>query len=288
MATEIWATASSGRVQKDGSSGEAYSLVHDAVEGSDIYTGTILIRNYYYSTYNRYIISRGFGFFEVPNIEFGVVKIKFWAASKGEADAGHSTLHIVEGVQSDPLTLADYGNHKDKIISGGSIAYTDIVVGDWNYITLNDTGKSWIVIGGVTKLCFRLAGDINTSTPTANNYVNTSGTDGRPYCYLVLEASKAGYIWCSDEVGETTELHYIDEAEGERAIEGATTGQTGTAGHLWIEGTYLHYIDSNGDERRQEGTQEGATGQTAGHLWLEGSNLRYIDSNGDERYITGT
>jgi len=98
----------------------------------------------------------------------------------------------------------------------------------------------------------------------------------------------SGYIWASDEAGETTELHYNDEDGDERAIEGADTGSNGDPGYLWVEGTYLHYIDSNGDERREEGTKEGATGVGTGHIWTESTKIRYIDSSGDERYIEGS
>jgi len=113
-------------------------------------------------------------------------------------------------------------------------------------------------------------------------------TQGGNYTTDYILAPEGGYIWVSDELGEETELHYIDENGNERAIEGSVTGQTGIAGYLWVAATCLHYIDENGDERSVEGTKEGITGKDGGPKWIEGSKLRYIDADGNERQIEGT
>lgn len=116
---------------------------------------------------------------------------------------------------------------------------------------------------------------------------HSSTLDNSYYSAEFISVS-AGYIWASDEAGEETELHYVDELGAERAFEGADTGSNGDPGYLWIEGAYIHCIDSNGDERRTEGIKEGAAGVIPGQPWIEGTKLRYIDETGDERYIEGS
>jgi len=198
---------------------------------------------------------------------------------------------IVRGTDlDDPPNLLDYGELLDETISRGSINSAGVVPEQFVEITLNEVGLSEINVTGLTKFGLRSSRDINSQAPLANDemrrfYPAEVGAD--PYKPTLVFEIGLGYIWCSNQAGEETELHYIDAAGAERAIEGTTTGQTGIAGHLWVEGTYLHYIDSAGAERRQEGTAEGATGKIAGHLWIEATKLRYIDASGNERYIEG-
>ena len=168
-------------------------------------------------------------------------------------------------------------------------AYPHGIGGDIGVIWHCDIGLDFIYELSVVDFSVIRSAASPDATPTdIGGDVNTIWHQGDAYFYELDTGKYPSYIWCSDEVGEETELHYIDANGDERAIEGTTTGQTGIAGHLWVEGTYLHYIDSAGAERRQEGTAEGATGKIAGHLWIEATKLRYIDASGNERYIEGT
>ena len=173
---------------------------------------------------------------------------------------------------------------------GGLVGYNDtdppdnVVASFWDYQTSGQATSA----GGTPKSTAQMKTK-STFTDADWDFVDVwdiaaTVNDGYPYLRGFLQG---GYIWCANNTGETTKLHYTDENEWQRAIEGATTGQSGTAGYLWVETTYLHYIDSAGAERRQEGTAEGATGVTAGHLWIEATKLRYIDASGNERYIEG-
>lgn len=103
----------------------------------------------------------------------------------GEDNPGYATLHVVEGVQHDPLQGNDWGAHLSKIVSGGSIAFSAWVNGAYNDIPLNDIGKGWINKGGTTKLCLRLAADINDTPPSEG------ATNG-----VAFYASEAGASTC--------------------------------------------------------------------------------------------
>lgn len=97
------------------------------------------------------------------------VDLELYSTSGGEDDVGQGTLHVVEGIQSIPIDLADFGPLKSQVVSGGSIVNASIPVADWYAITLNATGRGWINKPGVTKLALRVAGDIDNDTPTGMN-----------------------------------------------------------------------------------------------------------------------
>lgn len=102
------------------------------------------------------------------------IKIKVRTGfAPGEADAGYSTIHVVEGIQSSPIVASDYGAHRTKIISGGSLPFTSIdgKQGEFVEIPLNATGISWIIAGGNTKFCLRLRGDIIAAVPGGLNRI---------------------------------------------------------------------------------------------------------------------
>lgn len=160
-----------------------------------------------------------------------------------------------------------YGDLLDEVISRGSINSADKITNQYYDINLNAAGIAEIKKTGYTYFGMRTSHDISVSPPNANSSDFVS-------IYV------AGYDYPIQLV--------VTYEGGERAFEGTDTGSNGTAGHLWVEGTYLHYIDENGDERRQEGIKEGATGRATGQMWIESTKLRYIDASGDERYIEGT
>lgn len=208
-----------------------------------------------------------------------------------------SLVVVSGGGLHNPLIPEDYGQLLGHVVSQGSISSSTINDNGSgvyaNSITLNSLGRAAINPSLLTIFGLRHSRDISDTAP--------EGSDGQVFLsvvsgqraklvidYSIGEVWEPGYIWASDEAGEETELHYIDESGAERAFEGEDTGNNGDPGYLWAEGTYLHYIDSNGDERRTEGTKEGATGVASGQFWIEDAKLRYIDASGDERYIEGS
>lgn len=173
-------------VSYDGGSGVSYDTVHDAASATSIATGFELDNGKPVS--DRFGVRRYLVEFDTSSIPVGSIIqsaiLKLYIDSKEENNTGHSTVHVVEGVQDLPVQNNDYGDHLSKTISGGSIAYGDIDItpAQYNNITLNATGRAWIVPGGTTKLCCRLAGDINDQEPTYNggylNLVAGHGYDG--------------------------------------------------------------------------------------------------------------
>ena len=93
------------------------------------------------------------------------------AASKSEADPGYAQLNIVEGAFSIPLAFSDYGQLRDKTVSGGALNYSDAssLLNSPSRIALNDVGLGWINPSGATKLGLRVFADINDLAPTGSN-----------------------------------------------------------------------------------------------------------------------
>ena len=80
----------------------------------------------------------------------------------------------------DPFVVADYDmDHYSG--NGGEIAGSEITEYEWNNITLNDDGLSWINAGGTTKLVLRSQRDIDGTDPTAYEYVVSNSP---PLLYL--------------------------------------------------------------------------------------------------------
>ena len=168
---------------------------HDAASGDAFRTGNWVDAGTYYDSRNlTYTCERAFLFFNTAPlgaeaaITSGVLSL--YGNNKTQVDAGHADLHIVEGIQNDPLLLSDFGAQLAKTTSGGSITYAAFTVGAYNDLTLNATGRGWINKVGTTKFCFRVAGDINNSTPTGKYndisfYANEQGVGFQPR--LVVE-----------------------------------------------------------------------------------------------------
>lgn len=271
-ATELW------------NRGRNYIAVHDALLCRNITSLPTVAQRFgvlgaYYDVMRTALLFDTSGVGEVFN-----AKIRLYCEIHHEGKT--FAVVVVNGQDLDsPPTYHHYGDLLDEINSRGGVSSGDCIAGEFVEIELNDTGIDEISSGGITKFGLRSSRDISSTPPDANDeLVRFRGKVGADEYQptLIINFRVAGYIWV-----EGTRLH-LNTATKERAIEGATTGNSGDAGYLWVEGTYLHYIDENGDERRQEGIKEGATGKDGGQFWIEGTKFRYIDADGDERYIEGT
>ena len=178
------ATSSDGVVWN---TANGYAVCHNAANGDfrSQVSKTLLAENALL-TAPTYLIIRAFLFFDTSIIPDDATLTKavlrLYLTSKIEENSGQSTLHVVEGVQDDPLQLNDFGDHLSKTTSGGSIAYS--VLPDVNNhfdISLNDTGKGWVNKTGITKLCLRVSGDIDNTVPTnagaGKNYIMWSSSE---------------------------------------------------------------------------------------------------------------
>ncbi len=127
---------------------------------------------------------RGFLFFDTSLLPLGaivtsaVLSLYMIPAMDTEDDPGYATLHVVRGVQNDPVIPADFDAHVGMVVSGGSILHVAMVINAYNDIVLNANGISWLNPGGMTKFCCRLAGDLNNWVPPSMNDISFSAGDG--------------------------------------------------------------------------------------------------------------
>lgn len=154
-----------------------YALAHNALAGT-IGTGIFFNAATGLSAGPNYDVSRGFLSFDTSPLGAGVTLVSgilslLPVVGGTEADPGHATLHIVEGIHSIPLVVTDFGAILAKIISGGSISEANFYAAlpGMAHITLNPTGLGWINKTGITKLALRVAGDIDNLAPTGANSI---------------------------------------------------------------------------------------------------------------------
>lgn len=224
-------------------------------------------------------------------------KIRFYIPGAGAIrHAGDPTmfLGLCPSLAETPEPL-DYGRMKDDwTLASESVAVSGLIPDQYNEINLITAGINNINKAGWTKFSLRSSIDLAGIQPNAIYaylYFQLTVAQGNPCQLVVNYPEDPGYIWDSDEAGETTEFHYIGEDCDERAIEGEDTGEDGDPGYVGIGGvahpTYYYYLDANGDLRWFEGTKEGATGKVPQQMAINGTKFCYIDDNGDERRKEG-
>lgn len=165
----------------------AYALAHDSATGEAPYTESASSCFAYNRAYSagHFQVIRGFLRYDTSAIGADPIinarmhiRAYNWGSSIYEDDAGYATVVIVEGVQSNPLALTDYGDELVKTTSGGQITNAEWLTGGSDpHLILNATGRSWINPNGITTLCVRLISDINNNEPTGTNLANI-GTGG--------------------------------------------------------------------------------------------------------------
>jgi len=169
-----------------------YSTAHDAATGTVRGTGNYFRLMNYKDPLDTYYVERAFVFYDTSSLGSGAIisaaTASFYGASGGgEADTAHTDLGIVQGVQDDPLQTNDFGDHLSYTTLGHDSYYdysASWTTSGYNDVTLNSTGRGWINKTGTTKLCLRLKGDIDDSTPTGLNflsiYANEKGSGYQP------------------------------------------------------------------------------------------------------------
>ncbi len=92
---------------------------------------------------------------------------------KTETDSGQSTTHAVSSNPASNTSLSTDDFDQLGSTSFGSIAYASLSTSAYNVITFNSTGLATITQGTnvIQKFGLRLAGDLNGSTPTGQNYI---------------------------------------------------------------------------------------------------------------------
>jgi len=173
----VYSTTSDGRALKSALASGGYAAVHDAAEAGSVRAGEVMeyVSNYIYWSPQYYEISRAFLFFDTSPLGATAVisaaSLSLRGAGGSEGDADYSDVCLVEGVQGDPIVVANYGDELSKTAYGVDAPWTfPIATGDYTAKSLNATGLGWISKTGTTKFCLRLNSDISNSTPTGENY----------------------------------------------------------------------------------------------------------------------
>ena len=169
----------------------SWDAAHDAATGT-LSSDTDVMPRTAYDAFglplktSKWVCERGFLYFDTSSLAGLTITgaiLSVYVYAKQFTNAGHADLHIVQGVQDDPAQPDDFGDHLLKVTSGGSIAYDGIVVDDYNDITLNGFGRSWINKVGTTKFCIKVSGDIDDlapSGPSSGNAIYFSNDEVQP------------------------------------------------------------------------------------------------------------
>lgn len=156
-----------------------WTTCHDAPSGTILTNYTPPYALIFAGNYKtvRHWIYRGVLFFDTtlldPAIEYEEGYLEIYVHTVYHtASIAKPYIYITEGVQSDPVIITNYGDQLPYTAIGGQIDLWDIIVGQYNTIPLNSTGKSWIVPGGITRFCLRSQMDVDdTPPPTGANQV---------------------------------------------------------------------------------------------------------------------
>lgn len=193
-----------------------WDTVHDAA-GARVYDPihfggageNTLISNVSKSAAGGYSIYRSFLYFDLSDIavgsELGTVQLHLYVIYKpGAAPATPhpGDLYITQGVQDDPVSTYpdpcyfdsaprcssyNFGDQLPYTTSWGYIPHNDVVLNQYNIITLNAVGKAALNLGGLQKFCMRVYYDLIDNPPLAlgeadsvQYYSQEEGGDYRP------------------------------------------------------------------------------------------------------------
>ena len=161
--------------------GSVYATVRSATTGTDwiVSSTTPEAMNGY--TSSTYYIRRIFYIFDTSSlpdtctITNATMSVRVRAAHYFQPNAGQCGLYLYEGTQAENTTAADFDSFNSTLLSDDftNWSFANFSDTDYSTITMNTSGLAIINKTGVTKLCLRLFGDVNNSTPTDINYVDT-------------------------------------------------------------------------------------------------------------------
>lgn len=152
--------------------------------------------------HDSYYVTRAYLYFDLSSVllEISAAKLFLYGINKGNFDAGQSDLHIYEGLQSNPYVASDFTQYGSTLF--GSIGYTSTYISQYNEITLNAAGLTYVNSkrGDIAKLCLRISGDVNNNAPTLegeSNYISIASADEsdaakRPYLSITTSPLRGG------------------------------------------------------------------------------------------------
>jgi len=128
-----------------------------------------------YLLVNRYLVRRGLLSFDTSSLSgqfIRSIKLRIPVLWGYEDDEGFSDIYVTQGVFSDPIVMSDYQAQLPYTTKGGTFLFEDYTFGDWYLlIELNEDALGWINRAGVTKLCLRMAGDLDSlPAPEGSQY----------------------------------------------------------------------------------------------------------------------
>lgn len=131
-------------------------------------------------------------------------RLLMYCGTYTQTNSGQANIHLIQGVQEDPVARDDYGDELLYVQSGGVITATTLSGSNYGQaLNINATGLTWINSAAQTKFCFRCEGDISNSTPSGLNtiavyeYPTPSyleflyGTTGPVVCWFACETTGA-------------------------------------------------------------------------------------------------
>ncbi len=150
-----------------------WDIAHDAAAADDV-KDILIQRAGAYLSAGLYHFYRQCLFFDGSELDPGIMvnraRIRLWVYQRGTDYFQY--IHIVEGLFSNPVVVADYGSLLSATTSGGGILINDVVEDQYNEIDLNAAGIGWLNIGGLIKLALRGERDIDDDNP-GNPFNNT-------------------------------------------------------------------------------------------------------------------
>jgi len=125
--------------------------------------------------------------------------LSLWCNSKAGTDTNFDITVQGDYAFADPLVVTDF----DKTLyttGGGTLGTADITAGQYNDLTLSETGRGWISLTGWTKLCLRSSRDIAGTEPSGEEFiVMESGATVNKWPKLTVTCTLP--LWGAGELG---------------------------------------------------------------------------------------
>ncbi len=264
----VYSSTFDGEIMCDG---PTYSIVHDASEGLPFdYGSTFSIGQRCESIGPpRYFIWRGFVYFNTSSIPSNDLIDSVTLSLYKDCDFSSTDFDIViqNGQPTYPHSYLVPGDYNKNHYSGdgGSINTQNFSDG-YNNITLNN--YSWINTSSITKLCLRSSRDINSNTPSGDEYVtvyssnypqagrspklvieyrnqskinNNGSTDIKGYLIMRVDYYNVSPTWVSDYVAVIDTTPRVINSSEELALDLIFNGLVNTNDLSHGDGTYRVY-----------------------------------------------
>ncbi len=271
----VYSSFSDGDIMGEGT---PYASVQNAAEGSprDMESTFTIGQRCNFGPY--YFIWRAFVFFDTSSIPSNDLIDSATLSLYKDSDFSLTDFDIVvqNGQPTYPhIPLLPFDYDKNRYSGNGGSFNTVGFSSGYNDISLTD--YSWINTSGTTKLCLRSSRDINSNTPTGDEYVtvyssnyplggrspklvieyrnqskikNTGSTDIKGYLFMKVEYYNISAVWASDYVAVDDTTPRIINSSEQLALDLVFNGLVNTNDLTHGDGTYRVYAafrDPNGN-----------------------------------------